>query len=100
MNPIAIQPYIKVQREVDLFEFEQKFIEEERNMYLYHDKIVTQYREFSIEKVFDISYKKFGEEAGLLYLHTLGGLYSYTVKIPPHKFIEAFKSHVANGGPF
>ncbi len=42
---LVVQKYIKVQREVDYIGFQQKYIEEERNMYLYKDKLVTRYHE-------------------------------------------------------
>lgn len=61
-------------------------------MYLYGDKIVTRYREFPIQEVFDMSYRKLGGEGGILYLHTKQGVYSYMVKAEPADFIEAFKN--------
>lgn len=89
MHLIAEQQYVKVQREVN--SIEQKNIEYERVLYLYNDKIVTQHREFPIEEVLDISYRTFGKDGGLLYLHTVGGLFTYTVKESPQKFIAAFE---------
>lgn len=89
MDLIAVQPYIKVEREVN--SIEQVKIEDERNIYLYNDKIVTKHRAFAIQDVLDMSYRQFGGDGGLLYMHTNGGLYSYTVKSSPQKFIEAFK---------
>lgn len=87
---LATQPYYKILREVT--SIEQKDIEDKRNIYLYEEKLVTEHREFSIDEVMDISYKKAGE-IGLLYIHTMSGLYSYTVKTSTQKFIEVFKSH-------
>lgn len=91
MYLIAVQPYIKVKREVN--SIAQRNIEDERNLYLYSDKIVTKHRTFEIQDVLDISYRTIGGEGGLLYLHTIGGLYSYTVKTSPQEFIDAFKEH-------
>lgn len=87
---LAIQPYYKILREVT--SIEQKDIEDERNIYLYEEKLVTEYREFPIDEVRDISYKEAGE-IGILYVHTNSGLYSYTVKTSTQKFIEVFKNH-------
>ncbi|WP_188456296.1 hypothetical protein [Virgibacillus oceani] len=89
MHLIAEQPYFKVERQVN--SIEQKDIEHARTLYLYHDKIVTKYREFPIQDVLDITYRSVGDDGGLLYLHTSSGLYTYTVKSSPKKFIEAFK---------
>lgn len=90
MDCLAVQPYYKIQREVG--STEQMTYEDNRTLYLYRDKIVTHYREFSIADVFDLSYRQLGEAGGFLYLHTKLGVYTYTVKEDPSGFIEAFKS--------
>ncbi|WP_083443639.1 hypothetical protein [Ornithinibacillus contaminans] len=93
MGLLAKQEYIKMERKVS--SIEQMDIEHKRYLHLYDDKITSKHREFPIEKVLDISYRKIGEEgAGLLYLHTIRGVYSYTVKSSPMHFIETFKKHV------
>lgn len=89
MQYIAKQPYVKVIRQVSALE--QKDIEEQRYMYLYEEKIVTWYREFPIENVMDISYR-FSGDKGMLYLHTLKGVYAYIIKSSPEQFIDAFKA--------
>lgn len=89
MEWLAVQPYYKIRREVR--STEQKMIEEKRTLYLYPDKIVTQYREFPIGDVFDLSFRLMGENGGFLYLHTKLGVYSYMVKDNPERFIKAFK---------
>lgn len=91
MQFIAKQPYVKVVRQVSALE--QKDTEEQRYMYLYEDKIVTRYREFPIENVMDISYRLTGKKTkGMLYLHTLKGVYAYIIKSSPEQFIDAFKA--------
>ncbi|MNV86723.1 hypothetical protein D3C71_1807760 [compost metagenome] len=90
MNWIAELPYYKVEREVN--GIEQKTIIQDRLMQLYDDRLVTRHREFPIHEVHDISYRIMGGEHGFLYLHTLQGVYSYTVKCDPEAFIEAFRS--------
>lgn len=94
MYLIAQHPYFKVEREVS--SIDQRNIEHERTIYLYTDKVVTQHRTFLISEVLDISYRTFGEAGGLLYIHTIGGLFSYTVKSSPQKFIEAFEENGKN----
>ncbi|WP_102716603.1 hypothetical protein [Paenibacillus castaneae] len=92
MSWIAAQPYYKVKRVVS--SVEQKAIVEDRLMHLYQERIVTKYREFPISEVFDLSYRSIGGAGGLLYLHTLQGVYSYTVAADPQPFIEAYKELV------
>lgn len=89
MKQLAVQPYYKVQREVS--GTEQVTYEDDRNLYLYRDKIVTHYREFPIGDVFDMSFRPMGESGGLLYLHTKYGVYSYLVKEVPDDFIRAYR---------
>lgn len=91
MEPISIQPYYKVQRDVS--STHQQDVELQRYLYLYEDKVVSAYREFPIEQVTDVSYRQFGK-GGLLYLHTLKGVFSYPVKSSPKSFIDAFKSYM------
>jgi hypothetical protein len=89
MEWIARQQYVKVQREVD--GLVQKDIEYERFIYLYPDRVVTAYRSFPIQDVLDMSYRKIAGEGGLLYVHTIGGVFSYTVKTSPDSFVRAFR---------
>ncbi|WP_164670509.1 hypothetical protein [Virgibacillus doumboii] len=92
MYLIAEHPYFKVQREVS--SIEQIDVEYERLIYLYNDRVITKYHEFPLSDVLDMSYRVFGTEGGLLYLHTVKGVYTYTVKSSPKHFIDAFKEHV------
>lgn len=89
MEWVARQQYVKVQREVD--GIEQRDIEYNRFIYLYPDRVVTKYRTFPIQEVIDMSYRKIAGEGGLLYLHTSGGVFSYTVKTSPEDFVAAFR---------
>lgn len=86
---LAIQSYYKIHRKVT--SIEQTTVVHERSMYLYEHKVTTQYREFPIDEVFDMSYRKMGAEGGFLYLHTKQGVYPYTVRADPNEFISAFK---------
>ncbi|MEN2766993.1 hypothetical protein [Ornithinibacillus xuwenensis] len=93
MELLAKQEYIKIERKV--YSIEQVDIEHKRFLHLYTDKITSQHREFPIQDVLDISYREIGGEgAGLLYLHTIRGVYSYTVKSSPKHFMDIFKEHV------
>ncbi|MGR6543554.1 hypothetical protein [Paenibacillus tundrae] len=90
MSTIAILPYYKIQRE--LTGLAQEIISSDRSMILYADKIVTQYREFKITEVFDMSFRRMGNEGGFFYLHTSTGVYPYMVKIDPKPFIQKFRT--------
>lgn len=91
MSLIAQHPYIKIERKVT--SSEQFEIEHERIIYLYTDKVVTQHREFPIEDVTDFSYRKIANQGGILYLHTLQGVFTYTVRYSPEAFITAYKEY-------
>lgn len=91
MSLIAQHPYIKTERKV--IGIEQFQIEHDRIIYLYNDKVVTQYREFPIKVVMDFSYRQIGSQGGILYLHTLQGVYTYIVKSSPEAFIEAYRAY-------
>lgn len=91
MKCIAQHPYIKIERK--LTGLEQIQIEHSRVIYLYEEKVVTQNREFPIGVVTDFSYKKIANEGGVLYLYTLGGMYTYQVKSSPEEFIAAYKEY-------
>ncbi len=89
MGFIASHPYTKIERIVN--SIEQKDIEHERTIRLYDDKITTQYREFPIEDVLDISQKKVGPVGGILYVHTKSGVFTYTIHKAADSFIQAFQ---------
>lgn len=91
MKLIAQHPYVKIERKI--MNFEQTEIEHSRMISLYEGKVVTEYREFPIHLVTDFSYKVIANQGGILYLHTLGGLYTYQVKSSPEAFIAAYKAY-------
>ena len=91
MNLIAQHPYFKVKRTVT--GTEQFEIDYDRIIYLYKDKVVTQNREFPINIVMDFSYRKIANQGGILYLHTLQGVYTYIVKSSPEAFIDAYRAY-------
>lgn len=91
MGLIAQHPYIKIERKVT--NLEQFEIEHNRIIYLYNDKVVTHHREFPIKDVMDFSYRKIANQGGILYLHTVQGVYTYIVKYSPEAFITAYRAH-------
>lgn len=91
MNLIAQHPYFKVERTVTITE--QYEVEHNRIIYLYNDKVVTQHREFPINIVMDFSYREIANQGGILYLHTLQGVYTYIVKSSPEAFINAYRDY-------
>ncbi|WP_341323610.1 hypothetical protein NSQ62_09095 [Solibacillus sp. FSL H8-0523] len=91
MSLIAQHPYIKIERKVT--GLEQYQIELNRIIYLYKDKVITQYREFPIKDVTDFSYRVIANEGGILYLHTIQGVFPYIVKSSPEAFITAYRAY-------
>lgn len=91
MYLIAQHPYIKTERKVT--STRQYEIEHDRCIYLYNDKVVTQNREFPIKDVMDFSYREVTNQGGILYLHTLQGVYTYIVKSSPEAFIVAYREY-------
>ncbi|WP_274309885.1 hypothetical protein [Solibacillus daqui] len=91
MSLIAQHPYIKIERKVT--SIEQFEIEHNRSIYLYNDKVVTQYREFPIKDVMDFSYREIANQGGILYLHSLQGVFTYIVKSSPEAFIAAYRAY-------
>ncbi|RWR12565.1 hypothetical protein QNH23_16680 [Siminovitchia fortis] len=92
MGLLAVQPYVKVRRQIIDGEIVSE--EEERKIYLYQDRLVTKHREFPIRDISDLSFRKMGDEGGLLYVHTSRGIFSYTVPSSPESFIKAFRVHI------
>jgi len=88
---LAVQPYAKVQRDVSSVKQVQR--EEMREIRLYTDRIETKHHTFPIQDVLDMSYYALGNKGGLLYLHTIRGVYSYHVYQTPQAFIDSFKTH-------
>ncbi|MEK4425283.1 hypothetical protein [Solibacillus sp. FSL K6-1523] len=91
MSLIAQHPYIKIERIVT--GLEQFEIKHDRIIYLYNNKVVTQYREFPIKIVMDFSYREIANQGGILYLHTLQGVYPYIVQSSPKAFITAYRAY-------
>lgn len=92
MKLLAEQHYIKIERHVN--GLEQKSIESSRILYLYDEKVVSKHREFPIQDVSDVTYRKVGPDGGMLYVHTMKGLYSYIVKSSPMDFVNTFNDEI------
>lgn len=86
---IAIQPYFKVERVVTADN--QETVVHERSLCLYSTRIVSAYREFPIEEVFDISFRDLGQGQAVLYLHTKQGVFPYMIESVAEKFISEVK---------
>lgn len=92
MEIIAEQPYYKMIREVS--SIKQQDIKDKRKIVLFTDKVKTKHREFPLSDVLDMSFRKVGKEGGILYLHTMRGVYSYHVETSPESFITTFKQYI------
>lgn len=91
MDPIAVQTYVEVKREID--GIEKREFNQEHAMYLYQDRLITANHKFTIREVLDMSFRRMGDKGGLFYLHTDSGLYTYMVKSSPQEFIRMFKGY-------
>ncbi|MEN1968628.1 hypothetical protein WMZ97_11215 [Lentibacillus sp. N15] len=91
MDPIATQMYEIVERVVT--GLEKKEYKRVESMHLYQDRIVTAKYDFPLHEILDISYRKMGDQGGLLYLHTNSGLYSYLVASSPMEFIRVYRGY-------
>ncbi|MFS0646824.1 hypothetical protein [Siminovitchia sp. 179-K 8D1 HS] len=89
---LSVQPYVKVYRQI--IDAEIICREEERKIYLYHDRLVTKHRVFLTRDISDLSFRKMGDEGGLLYVHTNKGIFSYTVPSSPQSLMKAFRIHI------
>ncbi|MEK8126463.1 hypothetical protein WMW72_00890 [Paenibacillus filicis] len=86
---IAEHPYYKIER--SLTSSGQTSLVDHRILCLYATKITTRYREFPLDEVYDMSYRRMGPDEGMLYLHTRQGVYPFQVNADPAAFIGAFK---------
>ena len=89
MDIIANQPYFTVTRFIDGIVQYQK--EEQHEITLSSNFVCTSNDTFLMEEVLDMSFRAFADKMGFLYLHTIKGMYSYTVKTRPDTFINEFK---------
>ncbi|WP_209122843.1 hypothetical protein [Alkalihalobacillus sp. BA299] len=89
MDLISTHNCIEVEQKI---EFTKKYtIEKNFDIELYSDKIRLKEKEFLLENVFDISYRKVTKEIGFLYLHTNQGVIPSLVKTDPISFIDNFR---------
>lgn len=89
MEVIISQPYVNVVRSVEWNQ--QRYIEENKHLDLYENKMIAPNHEFNLDDVFDVSYRATTAVYGFLYLHTIEGVFAYLVKSHPNDFIEAYK---------
>lgn len=90
MDLIHSQPYVKVIRKID--NNQQLYIQSLAYLNLFEDRIETETQTFSLNHVFDMSFKSFSSNNGFLYLHTNQGVFSYNVESNPSQLIQIFKN--------
>ncbi|GKW46457.1 hypothetical protein [Planococcus sp. NCCP-2050] len=88
-NALSTITYIDTERSIEAGEM--KITQSEYSIYLFEDHLIASTTKFSLDNVWDISYKSFSEEANLLYLHTHRGVVTYKVFENPMKFVRTFK---------
>ncbi|MGA9288921.1 MAG: hypothetical protein WBV93_11300 [Anaerobacillus sp.] len=92
MKVILSQPFVKVERKIDIDG--QRSIEEEYDLTLYEDGIRAGKEHFAIQDIFDISYRFTSALYGFLYLHTKSGVFSFIIKESPTVFITEYRKLV------
>ncbi|MDY0394439.1 hypothetical protein ACFSMW_08370 [Virgibacillus halophilus] len=88
MSLKAVLPYFEVIREVK--SVEQIDTEEERLLKLYKDKVTSKHHTFLLHEVMDMTFRKFGK-AGLLYVYTNSGIFTFKLKIKPDEFLKTYR---------
>ena len=83
--------YIEIERQIDFY-FQMQQIEKQLEIELTIEGIRTAEKSFELQHVHDISYKPFSFGAGILYLHTNQGVFSFNVQENPEVFIEGFRT--------
>ena len=83
--------YIEIERQIDFY-FQMQKIEKQLEIEMTIEGIRTAEKSFELQHVHDISYKPFSFGAGMLYLHTNQGVFSFKVHENPETFIEGFRN--------
>lgn len=86
---IAVQSYVIIERNIT--NQRQMSTVHRHELYLFKTKIVSHQLEYSLQNVYDLSYKIISGEEGFLYLHTNQGVFSYIVRTDTSMFIKEFK---------
>jgi hypothetical protein len=87
----AIIQYTLVERKIDYY-YQLQRISTQHELIITQNEIITATSTFNIHQVFDVSYKPFSSEAGILYLHTHQGVFPFHIHSNPSIFIETFRS--------
>ncbi|WP_175990633.1 hypothetical protein [Bacillus sp. Marseille-Q1617] len=88
MKWICSQAYMRKERMIE--DNRQFTVETEEYLYLYHDKIVTPKRSFTLHQVMDVTKKHLSAHYTFLYLHTIEGVLTFVVKSSPDHFISNY----------
>ena len=88
MEKVSLVYYV-ITRKIEFTE--QLITEEKKKIVLYDDKIVADNRIFYLNTVSDISFKRTMNKYGILYLHTLSGVFSFLIKDNPKEFMRKVK---------
>lgn len=83
--------YIEIERKIDFY-YQMQQIENQYELQLNMEGIITAQHRFELRHVHDISHKSFSFGGGILYLHTNQGVFSYKIEDNPTPFIHAFKT--------
>lgn len=70
---------------------EQTFIRSRHHVTLTRQAIATGKNTFHLREVLDLSYRPFSGGTGLFYLHTIQGVFTFTVVEDPSSFMDLFQ---------
>ncbi|PPA69780.1 hypothetical protein [Jeotgalibacillus proteolyticus] len=88
IKALASHGYTIITRKIEWEE--QHIIEHTHELQLFENRIVDHANQFPLAEILDISYKSSRQSYGLLYIHTIKGLFPYKVKEHPSAFIEKY----------
>ncbi|MBD8068009.1 3-isopropylmalate dehydratase [Bacillus sp. PS06] len=88
MGEISKQSYIVMDRVIE--NNQQITVQTRKELYLYHESIESSDNTFLLSNVLDVSYKSGSSNFGVLYLHTIQGLFPYQVDTDPAEFIMKY----------
>lgn len=89
MEKLATHPYVSITRTIHWEE--QLITEHHHQLTLYQDRLTDHTQTFTLHEILNVSYKAFNDQYGLLYVHTIKGLYPYKVKEHPKGFLTTFE---------
>lgn len=71
--------------------YDQTYTKTNHHVVLCTEYIETAEKSFRLNDVLDVSYRPFSDGSGLFYLHTIQGVFAYTIVEDPSPFIHMYQ---------